>query len=93
MVQGYAVCPDCTDFLQQHGYGLVAEFGGCCLHQNTHENCKYKTPKLGVMHILIYKENHYSYGLDCWVFGHCPPSNVIKTQHIKVKLNNWTSVQ
>jgi hypothetical protein len=55
MVQGYAVCPDCRDFLQQHGYGLVVESAGGCLHQNTHENCEYETQKLGVTHTSKHK--------------------------------------
>ena len=43
IVQEYAVYPDYIDFLQQHAYVLAAEFAGDCLHQNTHENCKYET--------------------------------------------------
>jgi len=43
IVQDYAAYPDYIDFLQQHGYVLAAGFAGGCLHQNTHENCKYET--------------------------------------------------
>jgi hypothetical protein len=55
MVQGYVVYPDCTDFLQQHEYVPVAESVGGCLHQNTHENCKYKTQKSA--HIYTLRNN------------------------------------